>query len=96
MDLELLASQLSEISQTFNEEKAQTEEEFEKLQVALTGVLNLLTDENGSPLAKMRGTPQDLKGYIIRLVSELHTNVMNRWDTLSLKVDSMLHAVRNS
>ena len=96
MDSDLIAAQLSEISQTFKNEKAQTEEEFEKLQVALTGVLNLLTDETGSPLTKMRGTPQDLKGYIIRLVSELNMNVINRWETFSLKIDSVLQAVRNS
>lgn len=96
MDQDLLVAQLSGIFQSFQDEKEQTEGEFEKLQVALTGVLSLLTDKQSSPLVKMRGTPQDLKGYIIRLVSELHVNVINRWETLGLKLDSMLQAIRNS
>lgn len=95
MDQDLLVTQLSEVFQWFQNEKKQTEVEFEKLQVALTGVLNLLTGEKSAPLEKLGGTPQDLKGYIIRLVSELHVNVINRWETLSMKLDSMLQAVRN-
>ena len=95
MEGDLLVTQISEILQLFQDEKDKTKEEFEKLQVALTGVLNLLTDEKSSPLTRMQGTPQDLKGYIIRLVSELHMNVINRLETLSLELDSVLQAVRN-
>jgi hypothetical protein len=96
MEQELLVTQLSEIAQTVQNNKKQTEVEFEKLQVALTGVLRLLAGEKSSPLIRMQGTPQDVKGYIIRLVSELHVNIVNRWETLSAKLEFVLKTIRNS
>ena len=95
MNQDLLISQLNELAQTVQTDKEQTNADFEKLQVALTGVLKLLTDEQNSPLIHLKGTPQDLKGYIIRLVSELQLNMIDRWDALSLCIDRMIQSIRN-
>ena len=95
MDKDLLISQLAELAQTVQAEKGQTNAEFEKIQVALTGVLKLLTDEQNSPLIHLKGTPQDLKGYIIRLVSELHLSMINRWEALSSYIDQVIQSIRN-
>jgi hypothetical protein len=95
MDQDQVASQLSEILHEIQDNKNLTKNEFEKLQVALTGVLRLLTGGKESPLARIKENPQDLKGYIIRLVSDLYQDAINRWDTISMKVELVLQAVRN-
>ena len=95
MDQDLLINQLTELTQMVQNEKEQTKVEFEKLQVALTGVLKLLTDEQNSPLTRLKGSPQDLKGYIIRLVSELHLGMLNRLENLNSKINQLIQLIRN-
>jgi hypothetical protein len=95
MDQDLLINQLTELAQMVQNEKEQTKVEFEKLQVALTGVLKLLTDEQNSPLTRLKGSPQDLKGYIIRLVSELQLSMLNRLEDLNSKINQLIQHIRN-
>ncbi|MGD2072479.1 MAG: hypothetical protein PVG65_03220 [Candidatus Thorarchaeota archaeon] len=95
MDQERLVTQLTQIIQTVQNYKGQSEMEFEKLQVALTGVLRLLTGEKNSPLTKIQGTSQELSSYIIRQVSELYVNIMDRLENLSSNLNLVLEAVRN-
>jgi hypothetical protein len=95
MDQDLLINQLTRIVQMVHNEKEHTKVEFEKLQVALTGVLKLLTDEQNSPLTRLQGTPQDLKGYIIRLVSELHLSMINRLEELNSRINQVIQSIRN-
>jgi hypothetical protein len=95
MSQEELIAQLTELSILILSAREEIEREHEKLQVALAAVFRLLSGEKGSTADKIHADPDRLKGYLIRLVSQLHQNSDSLCDSLKSRVDSIMKAARN-
>lgn len=54
----------------------------EKLQVALTGVFRLLDGERTDILSGLGGSQQDLRAYVVKIVSELRSDADDQFAQL--------------
>ncbi|MHA2142327.1 MAG: hypothetical protein ACXADC_11560 [Candidatus Thorarchaeota archaeon] len=69
--------------------KVSIQKEHEKFQIAITGALRLL-DDNNPMLEKLRGDPDDLKGFVLRLVTELSAETISHWQMLQSQIEQIL------
>jgi hypothetical protein len=84
-----LANQLREVMLQIESSRESIEKGHEKFQIAITGALRLL-DDNNSMLEKLRSNPDDLKGYVLKLVTELSMETLNHWETLHEQIEQIL------
>jgi hypothetical protein len=84
-----LANQLREVLLQIELSRESIEKGHEKFQIAITGALRLL-DDNNSMLEKLRGSPDDLKGYVLKLVAELSMETINHWESLHEQIEQIL------
>jgi hypothetical protein len=84
-----LANQLREVLLQIELSRESIEKGHEKFQIAITGALRLL-DDNNSMLEKLRGSPDDLKGYVLKLVTELSMETINHWKSLHEQIEQIL------
>ena len=81
MDSDSLDVELKRILEVVKELLAESKEELDKFQVALTGTLRLLDGEN-TTLAALQGTPAELRGYVLQLTTQMSNNSDERFEKI--------------
>ncbi|MFX0054740.1 MAG: hypothetical protein ACFFAD_07440 [Candidatus Hermodarchaeota archaeon] len=84
-----LADNLRAILLQIESSRESIEKGHEKFQIALSGALRLL-DDNNPMLEKLRGSPDDLKGFVLNLVAELSTETISHWESLHSQIEQIL------
>jgi hypothetical protein len=84
-----LAANLREVLLQIDSSRESIEKGHDKFQIALSGALRLL-DDNNSLLGKLRGSPDDLKGFVLNLVTELKTETISHWESLHSRIEQIL------
>jgi len=84
-----LADNLREVLLQIESSRESIEKGHEKLQIAIAGALRLL-DENNSMLEKLRGSPDHLKGFVLKLVTELKKETISQWESLQSQIEQIL------
>ncbi len=69
--------------------------EFEKLQIALTGVIRLLSGDASSTLQGLGGNPEQLKAYIVRLTSSLRDRAGTQWADVRKRLQETLSRINH-
>jgi multidrug resistance efflux pump len=95
MSQEKLVRQLAELSAQIVTAREEIDRKHEKMQIALTNVLRLLSEEKGSTADKIRADPNRLKGYVLQALSQLRQDSLSLCDILKFGVDSIIKAARN-
>jgi hypothetical protein len=75
--------------------REEIDRKHEKMQIALTNVLRLLSDERGSTTHNIQADPGRLKGYVLQALSRLRQDSVNLCDSLKSGVDSIIDAAQN-
>lgn len=70
------------------------QDQVEKFRVALSGTLRLLVGKDDSILTRLRGNPEDVAGYLIRIFEETFTDTLERINQISSMVNSIRDSVR--
>ncbi|MHA2424570.1 MAG: hypothetical protein ACXAEF_07265 [Candidatus Thorarchaeota archaeon] len=81
-------SKVDNILNSIDEKTRHTEEAFEKLLVALTGMFRLL-DGKQSILATLQGTPEEIQAYILKLLGELRISVHDSYTNLKTDIQAV-------
>lgn len=95
MNEDSVAQKLVELLKQLDTARSAAGHEHEKFRVALTGVLRLLTG-NEAMLKGLQGTPEELKGYIINLATELSEESARQWEFLKSQIELILSQIRES
>ena len=95
MSQEKLVNQLTELSAQIITAREEIDRKHEKMQIALTNVLRLLSEERGSTKDKIQADPNRLNGYVLRALSQLRQDCLSLCDILKVRVDSIIDAARN-
>ena len=92
MENEALANQIRELLLKVESSQESIEEGYKKFQVALTGALRLL-DGNNQMLGRLHGSPEDLKGFLLKLATELRSDTISHWESLKPKIEHILSSI---
>ena len=92
MNNEELREELTAILRLLDAGQNEVAEMQEKFQVALTGVLRLVGNE-APILSKLQGDPEDLKGYLIHLSSDVATATTKSYESLRNQIDNLLQSL---
>jgi len=95
MNDEQLREELNTILMLLNAQQNEIAEIQEKFQVALTGVLRLVGKESHI-LSKLQGDPEDLKGYLIHLNSDVVTTTTKSYESLRTRIEEVLESLSSS
>jgi hypothetical protein len=95
MNEETVAQQLAALLKQLDTTRIAAGHEHEKFRVALTGVLRLLSG-NEATLEGLQGTPEELKGYILNLATELGEESTRQWESLKSQLELILSQIRES
>lgn len=87
---ETLVLQLTELRSNTVRMQDEIEQEYEKFQVALSGVLRILSGDGSTILKAIQGSPEEVKGYLIQLASQLRQHTTESWELLKLELDNMI------
>ena len=80
---------LVDIANTVDSIRKSIDVNCEKLQVALTGVFRLLNGERTEILSGLGGRKEDLRAYVVKLVSELRRNADDQFVQLQRKLETL-------
>lgn len=89
MENEALAIQIRDLLLEIESSREAIEEEYKKFQVALSSVLRLI-DGNNQMLGSLHGSPEDLKGFLLNLTTELRRDTISHWKSLKPKIEYIL------
>jgi hypothetical protein len=92
MKNEQLINELNSILNQLDQQIIDFQASCEKLQVALVGVLRI-TNDDGFLLSNLRGNPEHLKSYLIRLCSELSTSATQSYKGLRERVEGLIDSI---
>ena len=81
--------QFAKIIEGIDQKARFSDDAFEKLLVALTGVFRLL-DGKHSMLAALQGKPEDLQAYILKLLGQVRVMVSEGYDTLKADIQTIV------
>ena len=95
MNNEQLKQELNAILTLLDEKQNEVAEMHEKFQVALTGILRLIGKE-ALILSKLQGNPEDLKGYLIHLNSDVVTTTTKSYESLRIRIEEVLELLSSS
>jgi len=95
MNDEQLRDELRSILMLLNAQQNEVTEMQEKFQIALTGVLRLVGKE-APTLSKLQGNPEDLKGYLIHLNSDVVTTIAKSYESLRTRIEEVLESLLSS
>ena len=87
-----IQSRLSTIRHKIESDAKNSEESFEKLIVALTGVFRLL-DGKQSTLTVLQGSPTDVQGYVLKLLAQVRQQVNCSYDNLIVEYDELVKQI---
>jgi hypothetical protein len=93
-DSESLVLQLTELKNNTVRMQNEIEQEYEKFQVALSGVLRILSGDGSAILKAIQGSPEEVKGYLIQLASQLRQHTTESWESLKMELDNMIELVQ--
>ena len=96
MNKEQLTEELNAILSLLNEQQVDINTIQEKFQVALTGVLRLVGENTASTLQNLQGNPEDLKGYLIQLNTEVVRITTKSYESLRNRIEEVLELVSTS
>ena len=82
--------ELADIVDKVNSIRKSIDMNCEKLQVALTGVFRLLDGERTEILSGLGGRQEDLRAYVVKLVSDLRRDSDNQFVQLQHKLEMLL------
>jgi len=95
MNNEQLRDELNAILMLLNTQQNEITEMQEKFQIALTGVLRLVGQE-APIISKLQGNPEDLKGYLIHLNSDVVTAIVKSYESLRTRIEEVLESLSSS
>lgn len=102
MDQQTLRLQLVELSGTLQRDQDTVENMFEKISVAMTSAFRL-TQGNQTVLKALQGSPQEVQGYVLNLVSEaksmidkMNKRTANDLHNIILELDTGAHQTESS
>ena len=95
-DPENLVLQLMELRNNTVRMQSEIEQEYEKFQVALSGVLRILSGDGSTILKAIQGSPEEVKGYLIQLASQLRQHTAESWESLKIELDNMIELVQEN
>ena len=93
-DPENLVLQLMELRSNTVRMQNEIEQEYEKFQVALSGVLRILSGDGTAILKAIQGSPEEVKGYLIQLTAQLRQHTTESWESLKIELDNMIELVQ--
>lgn len=93
-DSENLVLQLTELRSNTVRMQSEIEQEYEKFQVALSGVLRILSGDGSAILKATQGSPEEVKGYLIQLATQLRQHTTESWESLKVELDNMIELVQ--
>lgn len=93
---ENLILQLTELRNNTVRMQSEIEQEYEKFQVALSGVLRILSGDGSTILKAIQGSPEEVKGYLIQLASQLRQHTTESWESLKIELDNMIELVQEN
>ncbi len=93
-DPENLVLQLMELRNNTVRMQSEIEQEYEKFQVALSGVLRILSGDGSAILKAIQGSPEEVKGYLIQLVTQLRQHTTESWESLKIELDKLIELVQ--
>ena len=96
MNNEQLTKELNIILNLLNEQQREVNAIHEKFQVALTGVLRLIGNDTSPTLMNLEGNPQDLKGYLIQLDTDVLETTTDSYEAVRTKIEELLELVSAS
>lgn len=79
--MDSLDVELKRILEVVKELLAESKEELDKFQVALTGTLRLLDGET-TTLSALQGNPAELRGYVLQLTTQMSNNSDERFEKI--------------
>lgn len=95
MNNEQLRDELNAILMLLNKQQNEITEMQEKFQIALTGVLRLVGQE-APIISKLQGNPEDLKGYLIHLNSDVVATIVKSYESLRTRIEEVLESLSSS
>ncbi len=93
-DPENLVLQLTELRSNTVRMQSEIEQEYEKFQVALSGVLRILSGDGSAILKAIQGSPEEVKGYLIQLATQLRQHTTESWESLKIELDKLIELVQ--
>ncbi|MHA1483946.1 MAG: hypothetical protein ACTSPR_01355 [Candidatus Thorarchaeota archaeon] len=93
-DPENLVLQLTELRSNTVRMQSEIEQEYEKFQVALSGVLRILSGDGSAILKAIQGSPEEVKGYLIQLATQLRQHTTESLESLKIELDNMIELVQ--
>lgn len=93
-DPENLVLQLTELRSNTVRMQSEIEQEYEKFQVALSGVLRILSGDGSAILKAIQGSPEEVKGYLIQLTTQLRQHTTESLESLKIELDNMIELVQ--
>ncbi|MCJ7818044.1 MAG: hypothetical protein MUP60_04275 [Candidatus Thorarchaeota archaeon] len=95
MNREQLTNELNTLLSLLNEQQGEIDAIQEKFQIALTGVLRLV-GESIPTITKLHGKPEDLKGYLIHLNTDVIKTTTKSYQTLRNRIEEVIELVSSS
>ncbi len=89
MENDSLSNQLREVLVQVESSRTSIVKRHEKFQIAITGALRLL-DGDSPLLDNLQGRPDDLKGFVVKLVTELGIETITHWESLHAKLEQII------
>ncbi|MHA1772331.1 MAG: hypothetical protein ACTSYL_06035 [Candidatus Thorarchaeota archaeon] len=93
MDRDKTSQRIEEVIEKIKTLQEQTDKRHEKMEIALTGTLRLLSG-NTSIIQSLHGSPDELKGYLLREFSSLRNSTFADWNSVLALVQTLLNDLR--
>ena len=85
---------LDAMKKRIGEESKDSEEAFDKLTIALTGVFRLL-DGKQSMLTSLKGSPTEIQAYILQLLGQIRQNIALSYERLLTEFEELSSQTKN-
>lgn len=95
MEDDNLIEQIISLSARIALAREEIEQMHDKFQVALTGIFRLLSEGKNPPIERMQADTEQLKGYVIRLASQMRQASLDICDTMKSGLASIIESARN-
>jgi hypothetical protein len=92
MKNEQVIDELNSLLDLVNQQIKEFHASYEKLQVALVGVLRIMNND-GLLLANLQGNPEHLKSYLIRLCSNLSESTTQSYEGLRERIEDLISSI---
>lgn len=94
MSSDLEISRLTEILDDIRRDRAQLARECTRIDALVTGTIRLLSDDGGSMLRNLHGSPERATAHLIQSLHEFETSMTRGYDNVEMKVRAVIDALR--